>query len=195
MKTKILVFCVLFFCLLLQTTMIPEFFWQVSETFSWLSFLGDYTVDLSLLVLVYLGFARTFWSGILWACIATILVQTYGVIWKGSIHVSFFSIIILANLLKRGIVATHYSQKFVIVFCFSLLNAVIQLSVGSAFERFQHAYSGLIGFILVQSLINAMFGALVFRSMFNMEKWSNKRLRADKNIFFHTEVGYGFTSF
>lgn len=188
MRTKAFIFITLFFSILLQTTFIPKILDQ-------LPFLGGYTIDLALLVLVYLGFARTFWSGILWASIATVMVQSYGVVWKGSIHASFFATILLANILKKGIVATQYSQKFAIAFSFSLLTAMVQLSVGSAFERFQHAFSGVIGFILCQSFINAVFAALVFRSLFNIERWSNKRLRADKNIFFQREIGYGFTSF
>lgn len=194
MRTKFSIFFFLYFCLLFQTTLVPGFFSYLS-TFSWLRFLEGHTVDLGFLVLVYLGFVRAFWSGILWASIATVLMQTFGVAWKGSIHFSFFAIIVAANILKRGIVATSFVQQFAIVFGFSVLNALIQLFAGGAFERFQQAFSGMIGFILMQSLLNALLGTMIFRILFAIEKSSDRRFRSDKNIFFNREVGYGYPSF
>lgn len=194
MKCRIAIFALIFLALLAQVSVLSGAFGYAAGL-PGLAFLRGHTFEISLAILIYLGFQRSFGTGILWACAATILVQTFGIAWKGSIHSSYFAVIVLANLLKRAIHAKAYGQKFAIAFLFSLCNAWAQLFFGGAFERFGHAFSGMAGFILVQALINAALTPFVFRGMFLLERAANPRGRRDENVFYQTDPRRGFASY
>ena len=194
MRCRIAIFALIFGALLVQTSALADLMAYLSG-FSGLTLLRNHTVELSLIILIYLGFQRTFWTGILWACAATILVQTFGIAWKGSIHSSYFLVIVLAGLLKRTVVARSYAQKFAIVALFSVASALGQLFFGSAFERFSHPFSGMWGFVLIQAFINASVAPAIFRVLFWIERSANRRLRREENVFYQTEARRGFASF
>ncbi|MCB0308663.1 MAG: hypothetical protein KDD48_04775 [Bdellovibrionales bacterium] len=194
MKARLLIGGFLFVCLLIQTTVVPRLFYYLG-TYSWLSLLKTHTIDFPLIILIYLGFRRKFFSSTIWVCAITILVQTFGVAWKGSMLFSFFTIIILATWFKKHIVARSFFQKWVVVFLFSLIFSIVQLYFGSAFERFMQPFQGIWGFIFVQAMINGLFASLVFKIIFKIERTMNRRFRMEENIFFKTDFEYGASSF
>lgn len=194
MRLRIILFFVLLSLAVLQTTLVPSFLVLLADNL-FLKMIRGHTIDLMLLSLIYLSFRRSVGSSIVWASIATVIIQSLGTSWKGSIHLSFFAMVIIIAIVKRGIIAKSFYQKWAIVFTLSLVNAWVQIYFGGTFERFTSPFSGMISFVLVQAMLDALMAHGMFKFLYTIEKAFNKRIRKQENIFFNTELGYGFTSF
>lgn len=193
MRLRLGIFALMAFFAVLQTTVVPYLF-VLAGTLPPVRFLSMHTVDLVLLTVIYISFTRSFWSALIWACIATVLIQSFGISWKGSMHFAFFSVALGVNLVKRHVVAKTFAQKCFMGFALSVLSAGMQLFFGGTFERFEGFLSGMVLFFLTQALIDGFFAHAVFKVIFSTEKIIDKRILRKENVFFTKELGYGLTS-
>lgn len=162
--------------LLLQCSVFPEIFRSLSNL-PMLGFFKMHTVDMMLIIVMYLSLHRNLSETLLWCVFAGIFSNAFCVSWEGALPLTYLFIGILCSALRNHIIARNVMPKMILIAAISVLAGLTELLIGGVLERTNQMFQSMWPYLLKQALINALFGPTVIYIGLVLDRWTDYRDR------------------
>lgn len=162
-----------FFAYVFQSTLMRELM-NLIAYFSGLSFLSGRTVDLAFIVLIYVAFHRRIGAVVAWAIVLGMMSRPFGYHWTMVQECSFLIVAIGAALVQRHVILKGYATVFFGIFVLSAVEGFLHLFLGQMWMRTSISFVGMIPLIIVQSLVNGIFGPVIHMLLSQFDEWTGE---------------------
>jgi len=185
---------ILALALLFQTTFFYDFF-SALGSFRGLGFLKGHTLDLVLLLLVYLSLHRTLWTALIWASLISLCCDGMGHAWRGGQTLSYLSIAMLLSFGRQYMMLRTFVARAFFFIAITAIDAVLQFYWGSFFERGLFFWGGMTMDVMVQAAINMSVATLFVTTLLEFDYWAKGYRFSEVNVVFSDGRRHGIKTF
>ncbi len=187
MKNWLLTFGFCFLALVLQSTLLPSLFTSIGSFIHW-NALIHLTINVVLLILMYICFSRDFFSAFFWMIAIILMQNAFDVPWKGSLALSYFFLMIIIYVMETMFVFQYSISSMLIIFALIFLQNIFHLLLGGISMGFEYPFYGEIFRMFINSFISTLAVPFVFAVLYYID--SRTIFHFDKSkSFFGRRVG------
>jgi len=161
MKNAWIIFLLVTFFCVLQTSFFPPLFILLSKTTGF-SFFSNQTVNLVFQVLLYLSLKRDLSGTLIWAILFGILCGSFGLSWSSVLPLSFLTVAVICSIFRRHVLLSDEISMAIFAAIAFLLEGLVHLGIGQYLNQLPNAFTGQIGSLFFQTILNALFFPITF---------------------------------